>query len=51
MTTITPSNGRLCNQIIRNLCVSLIAKKYNLFIGQNKYNDSIELNDSNFLIN
>jgi len=29
-TTITYCNGRLCNQIIRNLAVSLIAKKHNL---------------------
>ena len=65
MTTTTSNNGRLCNQIIRNLCVSLIVKKHNLFviyssydtitklginlfIGQNKYNEYIELNDNNF---
>jgi len=28
--TTTAKNGRLCNQIIRNLAVSLIAEKYNL---------------------
>jgi len=65
MSTTTSNNGRLCNQIIRNLCVSFIAQKHNLFviyssydkirklginlfIGQNKYNNSIELNDNNF---
>jgi len=65
MTTTTSNNGRFCNQIIRNLCVSFIAQKHNLFviyssydrisklginlfIGQNKYNNSIELNDNNF---
>ena len=30
MTTTTGNNGRLGNQIIRNLAVSLIAEKYNL---------------------
>jgi hypothetical protein len=30
MTTTTPHNGRLCNQIIRNLAVSLIATKHDL---------------------
>jgi hypothetical protein len=30
MTTTTSTNGRLCNQIIRNLAVSLVAKKHNL---------------------
>ena len=30
MTSTTGNNGRLGNQIIRNLAVSLIAEKYNL---------------------
>lgn len=30
MTSTTSSNGRLCNQIIRNLAVSIIAEKHNL---------------------
>ncbi len=30
ITSTTGKNGRLCNQIIRNLAVSLIAEKYNL---------------------
>jgi hypothetical protein len=30
--TTTTTNGRLCNQIIRNLAVSLIAEKYNLYV-------------------
>jgi hypothetical protein len=30
MTTTTGNNGRFGNQIIRNLAVSLIAKKHNL---------------------
>lgn len=66
MTTTTLYNGRLGNQIIRNLAVSLIAEKHNLyvnysnnvlikqlginlFIGDLKYNNTVELNDSNFL--
>jgi hypothetical protein len=32
MTTTTEKNGRLCNQIIRNLAVSLIAEKYDLYV-------------------
>lgn len=30
--TYTTNNGRLCNQVIRNLAVSLIAKKHDLFV-------------------
>lgn len=33
MTTTTLHNGRLCNQIIRNLAVSAIAEKYNLRVN------------------
>ena len=57
--------GRFGNQVIRNLCVSFIAKKYDLYvdyssyneikelgidlyIGNNKYDNTIELNDNNF---
>ena len=64
MTTTKP-NGRLCNQIIRNLCVSIIAEKQNLFvtyssydritllgiplfIGTQKYDNTIILTDDNF---
>ena len=32
MTTTTTHNGRLCNQIIRNLAVSLLAEKYDLYV-------------------
>ena len=32
MTTTTIHNGRLCNQIIRNLAVSLIAEKQDLYV-------------------
>lgn len=37
-TQTTPHAGRLCNQIIRNLCVSCIAKKYDLFVEYSSYN-------------
>ena len=57
--------GRLGNQIIRNLAVSLLAEKHNLFvnyscynrildlginlfIGENKYNKTIVLDDDNY---
>ena len=33
VTTTTKNNGRLCNQIIRNLAVSLIAEKNDLFVN------------------
>ena len=65
MTSTTTTNGRLCNQIIRNLAVSFIAEKFNLhvkyasfdlieklgirlFSGENKYDDTIILNDDNY---
>jgi len=65
MYTYTTERGRLGNQIIRNLCVSLIAEKHNLFveysgyskilllginlfIGKNRFDNFIELNDDNF---
>jgi len=41
--TTTSNNGRLCNQIIRNLCVSLVAKKHNLFVIYNSYNKITKL--------
>jgi len=67
MTSTTTNNGRLGNQLIRNLAVSLIAKNHNLkvdysskdlinrlginlFSGTNIYNDTIELNDSNYFL-
>jgi hypothetical protein len=37
MTTTTYSNGRLCNQIIRNLAVSFIAEKNNLKVEYSNY--------------
>jgi len=36
--TTTSHNGRLCNQIIRNLAVSLIAEKHNLYVDYCNYN-------------
>jgi hypothetical protein len=64
--TSTYYNGRLGNQIIRNLAVSLIAEKHNLWVdycnnevirelginlfsGTNTFNDTIILNDDNYL--
>ena len=38
MSFTTPSNGRLCNQIFRNLCVNFLAKKHNLYVGYSSYN-------------
>jgi hypothetical protein len=65
MTSTINGPGRLGNHIIRNLAVSLIAEKHdlyvdyssyelikqlgiNLFIGKNKYDDTIILNDYNY---
>jgi hypothetical protein len=38
MSHTTANNGRLCNQIIRNLAVSFIAKKHNLYVDYSSYN-------------
>jgi hypothetical protein len=65
MSVTTLYNGRLGNQIIRNMAVSIIAKKHNLFvdyanynlidnlgiklfIGEYKYNNTIDLTDENY---
>jgi hypothetical protein len=40
--TTTIGNGRFCNQIIRNLAVSIIAKKHNLYVVNYSSNDLIE---------
>ena len=32
MLTLTEPNGRLCNQIFRNIAVSMIAQKHNLYV-------------------
>ena len=66
-TIDTLKTGRLCNQIIRNLSLSLLAKKYNLyveysnydninnklgielFIGDNKYDKTIDINNDNYI--
>ena len=40
MSLTTSYNGRLCNQIIRNLALSILAKKYNLFVeSYSSYNE------------
>jgi hypothetical protein len=38
MSFTTQNNGRLCNQIIRNLATSLVATKHNLFVDYANYN-------------
>jgi hypothetical protein len=43
MSYTTDNNGRLCNQIIRNLAVSSIAKKHNLFVNYSSYDVIKEL--------
>ncbi|MBI2810082.1 MAG: hypothetical protein HYX67_04545 [Candidatus Melainabacteria bacterium] len=37
-TKTTVRNGRLCNQIFRNLCVSFIAQKHNLSVDYSNFN-------------
>jgi hypothetical protein len=37
MSKTTDRNGRLCNQIIRNLAISLIAEKQNLYVDYANY--------------
>jgi hypothetical protein len=39
MSITKTDNGRLCNQIIRNLALSILAKKYNLYVEYSNYND------------
>ena len=65
MSNTTNRNGRLGNQIVRNIAVSFIAEKHNLFVeyasyeliqklgiplfvGENKYNNTIKLTDNNY---
>ena len=66
MSNTTNRNGRLGNQIVRNIAVSFIAEKHNLFVeyasyeliqklgiplfvGENKYNNTIKLTDNNYV--
>ena len=37
MTETTSNNGRLGNQIIRNLAVNILAKKFNLYVNYSSY--------------
>ena len=39
MSKTTTKNGRLCNQIIRNLSLSLLAKKYDLHVEYSNFED------------
>jgi hypothetical protein len=43
MTSTTLHNGRLCNQIFRNIAVSIIAEKNNLYVNYANYNAIISL--------
>ena len=37
MSKTTERNGRLCNQIIRNLALSILAEKYDLYVEYSNY--------------
>ena len=39
MSKTVGSSGRLCNQIIRNLSLSILAKKYDLYVDYSNYDD------------
>jgi|TARA_B100001250_G_scaffold315048_1_gene277286 hypothetical protein len=39
MSKTTERNGRLCNQIIRNLALSFLAKKYDLYVEYSNYDN------------
>lgn len=39
MSKTTETNGRLGNQIIRNLSLSILAKKYDLYVDYSNYDN------------
>jgi len=39
MSKTTEGNGRLCNQVIRNLALSILAEKYDLYVEYSNYNN------------
>ena len=39
MSKTTIKNGRLCNQIIRNLSLSILAEKYDLYVEYSNYDN------------
>ena len=39
MSETTVGNGRLCNQIIRNLALSILAEKYDLYVEYSNYDN------------
>ena len=39
MSNTTECNGRLCNQIIRNLALSILAEKYDLYVEYSNYDN------------
>ena len=39
MSKTTEDNGRLCNQIVRNLALSILAEKYDLYVAYSSYDN------------
>ena len=39
MSKTTNRNGKLCNQIIRNLALSILAEKYDLYVEYSNYDN------------
>ena len=39
MSKTTTKKGRFCNQVIRNLSLSLLAKKYDLYVEYSNFED------------
>jgi hypothetical protein len=39
MSKTTENNGRLCNQVIRNLALSILAEKYDLHVEYSNYDN------------
>lgn len=39
MSKTTEQNGRLCNQVIRNLALSILAEKYDLYVEYSNYDN------------
>ena len=39
MSKTTEQNGRLCNQVIRNLALSKLAEKYDLYTDYSNYDN------------
>ena len=39
MSKTTEDGGRLCNQIVRNLALSILAEKYDLYVAYSSYDN------------